>query len=138
MAKEKNEKKFMSATEILSVSDIETREEWIPEWNTWVRIRGMTGSQRDRFEDSMLQGKGRNQKTNLENLRAKLVVASVVDENGKPLFKKDHIAALGSKAVKPLGRIVKVAQEINGITDDDIEELTKNSEMTPGEDSPSA
>lgn len=124
-----------SAADILQIDDIETREVPVPEWGGAVLVKGMSGIQRDRFEQSMMKGKGRNQEMNLENFRAKLVAASVVDDQGKLIFKPEHIAALGRKAVSALSRIVKVAQELSGLTDDDVEELTKNSESDLSGDS---
>ena len=65
---------------------------------------------------------------NVQNARAKLVVRCAVDEQGRQIFGKEEYRKLGSKSAKALDRIYSVAKDLSGVSDDDIEELTKNSE----------
>ena len=46
---------YLSREEILSVHDIVTEEVDVPEWGGIVRVRGMSGVQRDAFEASLIQ-----------------------------------------------------------------------------------
>jgi hypothetical protein len=96
------------------------------------------GDERDALEASMIKGKGKKAQVNLENLRAKVVARCVVDEDGVHIFSDADIPALGKKSAAALNRVYEVAQRLSGITDDDVEELTKNSETAPSEDSGSS
>jgi hypothetical protein len=94
----------------------------------------MSGKERDSFEASMIKGKGKSANVNLENLRAKLVSKCVVDEAGTRLFSDDDIPALASKSAAALNRVYEVAQRLSGVTDEDVDELTKNSETAQSEE----
>jgi len=100
----------------------------VPEWGGSVKVKALTGSERDKYESDSLTGRGRNRDINLANIRARLVALTVIDDNGKPLFSSIDIAALGGKSAKALDRIFDVAQRLSGISEEDIEELAKNSE----------
>ena len=65
---------FLSRDAILKVQDIETRELEIPEWGGSVLVRGMTGHERDRYENSLYKQRGKDRQLNTQNARAKLVV----------------------------------------------------------------
>lgn len=133
-----NGKSFLDAAAILGAADVRREEVSVPEWNGVVLVQGMTGAQRDEFEEACLQGKGQNRQVNLRNLRAKLVVRSVVDGAGNRIFSDDDAAKLGNKSAAALSRVFEVAQRLSGITKEDVEELAKNSEASPSGDSPTA
>lgn len=120
------EKKFLGRDEILGLSDLAMEEVHIPEWNTYVRVRGMTGTERDAFEESIVERKGRDMEVNMKNMRAKLIQKCVVGEDGKPLFSPADVEALGKKNAGALQRIFNVAQRLSGISNEDVETLTKN------------
>ena len=71
---------LLTKERILAVDDIVTEDVDVPEWGGTVRVRGLSGTERDAFESSMIERRGKKVETNLTNLRAKLVAASVVDE----------------------------------------------------------
>ena len=89
----------------------------------WVRT--MTGAERDSFEASLFETKGNDTKQNLANMRAKLVARVVTDDSGNRLFSDKDVDRLGAKSARALDRIFKVAQRLNGIGQDAVEELTK-------------
>ena len=115
---------------ILKANDIEKREVYIPEWGGSVYVRGMTGRERDQFEASIIRQRGRDTEINMKNARAKLVVMCTVDQEGNRLFTDADIALLANKSAKALDRIFAVAQELSGITREDMEELTENFDAT--------
>lgn len=123
---------------ILAAPDLTTEDVAVPEWGGTVRVKGLTAAERDAFEQSSLTGKGKNQSLNFSNLRARLVVLTVVDEGGEPVFTGSDIRALGEKSAAAIDRVFEVASRLSGIGDDDIEELTGNSEPGQSDDSPSA
>ena len=48
------------------------------------------------------------------------------DADGKPLFKRGDVAALNAKASRPLNRIFIAAQQLNGLTDEDVDDIAGN------------
>lgn len=120
--------KYLTREDILAADDIQVEEIVVPEWGGKVRVRGLSGTERDAFEATILDNKCNVTKKNIENLRAKLVSLSVVDEAGNRLFSDNDIVALGAKSARPVQRVFNIAQKLSGISEEDIEELTKNSE----------
>lgn len=138
--RERNTRRTMllSKQAILAAKDIETKDVDVPEWGGCVRVKALTGSERDAFEQETVARKGKNVETNLRNIRARLVVLAVVDADGNRLFGYHDIEALGKKSAKPLDRLFTVAMELSGIRDEDVEELAKNSVSDQSDDSTSA
>ncbi len=124
--------KFLSREDILSVQDAQTREVDIPEWGGTVRVRGLTGAERDRYEASLWEGRGRGRRLNLENARAKLLVLTLVDESGAPLFTRQDVDRLGAKSAAALDRLFDVAQELSGISNTDMDELIEETAKNSG------
>jgi len=118
--------KLLTRDQIFDSQDIQEEIVAVPEWGGSVKVRGMTGIERDVFESSIMQGKGKNIKMNWQNVRAKLVVHSVIDEDGNKLFTDADVARLGEKSAAALDRVFDVAQRLSGITKEDVEELAKN------------
>lgn len=121
-------KKFLNKAEILAQDDLKYEDVQVPEWGgAWVRVRTLNASERDRFEASTVERKGKSVTTNLENIRARLCLLCLVDENGERLFQEEDTFPLGGKSAAALDRIFQVAQRLNGLRDADIEELAGES-----------
>lgn len=129
--------KLLSRDDILKADDIKTELVEVPEWGGAVMVRGLTGAERDALEEEVTSQRGSSVRVNLRNLRAKLVVRSVVDEQGKHLFTPADVDALGKKSAAALQRVFNVASRLSGLSREDLEELTKNSEDGQSEDSTS-
>jgi len=118
----------LSREQILQADDIKKESVNIPQWGGEVWVKGLTGAERDAFEISIMEFReGKKPKLVLENMRAKLCVMTVCDESGKRIFKDEDIPILGKKAAKALSTIFDKAQELSGLTDQDVENLSKNS-----------
>lgn len=128
-------KVFLTKDMIFKAQDIETVELQIPEWGGAVFVRGMTGHERDKYESSLYQQRGKNQQLNLRNARTKMVVLCTVDQEGKRIFDDKEIGRLSQKSARAIDRIFDLARELSGMTDEDIDELTKNSEEANFDDS---
>lgn len=126
---------LLNKDQILQAQDTLYEEVAVPEWGGTVRVKSMTGTERDALESSMISGKGKSATVNLVNLRAKLVARSIVDEAGKRIFDDADIPALAQKSAAALNRVYEVAQRLSGISQDDVDELTKNSEAAQSADS---
>ena len=131
-------KKFLTKQEILAKEDLKTEDVFVPEWDAWVKVRTLNASERDHFEAGTVQRNGKKTTTNLENIRARLCLLCLVDENGERLFQEEDTYPLGGKSAAALDRIFTVAQRLNGLRDEDVEELAGNSPAGPSAASPSA
>lgn len=117
---------LLTREQILQFDDANYEEVQVPEWGGSVRVKAMNGTERDAFEASLFETRGKQQVMKMDNIRAKLVARTVVDENGQPIFGVGDIEALGKKSAAALDRVFTVSQRLSKITDTDIEELTKN------------
>lgn len=107
---------------ILKADDLKKEIVSVPEWGGEVIISAMTGYARDAWEQHLVESK----EGALANIRARLVVATAVDEQGNRLFTEQDVKALGEKSVAALERCVKVAQKLNRLTQSDLDDLQKN------------
>jgi hypothetical protein len=126
--------------QILAADDRPFVKEDVPEWKCIVYVHTMTGRDRDAFEIGLVtQPAKRGQKGQMvrDNMRARLLVKCLRDENSELIFNGDpaDIVALGDKSGNVLGRLFEVARKLNGLSDEDVEELEKNLEGAPSEDS---
>ncbi|MFD8117096.1 hypothetical protein [Streptomyces microflavus] len=126
---------FLTKDQILSAEDITVEVFPVPEWGGDVRLRMLTAAERDRFEASTIETRGGKQKQNLANLRARLVALCIVDENGVRVFQSGDVTRLGNKSASALQRLFDKCNEMNALSEDDIEELTEGFDETPGEGS---
>lgn len=130
---------LLSKNDILSADDRKTKLVPVPEWGGDVLVRTLSGRERDEFEASTVKTNKGKQEQNFDNFRARFVALCVVDEQGNRLFAtRQEVAMLGNKSVAALQRVFNAAQELNGMTEADVEELTESFEGAPGEDSTSA
>jgi len=98
----------------------------------YVFVRQMTGHEKSIWELSQVEKSGQGKKVQydvtLDDYRAKLAVVCVCDEKGELLFRPNDYKqfAMNISAAK-LEKIVDVAQRLNAITEEDREEIVKNS-----------
>ena len=116
---------------ILNAQDIRREVVSVPEWGGEVCVQGMSGAQRDEFEQTWAQ----KADGIVPNIRATFAAWSICDEDGRRLFTTADIEALGRKSANALDRIFTVAQRLSGLSDADAEELVKNSADGQSEDS---
>src|ERR1041384_2261734 len=100
--------KYLSREDILSASDIVTEDCYVPEWGGTVRVRGLTGNERDKYEQSLVTMKGRQLGPKLTGAMARLVALSIVDEHDKAQFSEDDVITLGRKSAGGLQRVYEV------------------------------
>jgi hypothetical protein len=105
----------------------------------YIYVRQMTGRERDKFEQSLIKrtrdskGKVTGYDQALDDFRAKLAVNSICDEQGNLLLKPDDYPQLSQMmSAARLEKIVNESQKLNAISEEDKEELVKNSEAALG------
>ncbi|MER7076635.1 hypothetical protein SAMN02982929_05303 [Saccharopolyspora kobensis] len=114
----------LSREAILAADDSNVEDVPVPQWGGTVRVRSLTGRERDRLEASMIGKNGKADATRgLANFRARLVAASVIDENGAPMFTEADVDALAGKSAAALDVIASAAMRLSGLSDSDVEEL---------------
>ena len=120
--------KRLSRDEVLGASDLKSEDVEVPEWGGVLRLRSMTGVERDAFETSLfVEGEdGGERKLDSRNMRARLVAATAVDEAGKTLFTKEDVEALGRKNAAALDRLFSVAQRLSGIGPAELDKARKS------------
>ena len=101
----------LTKEQILKAEDVKTQTVDVPEWGGQVIIRMLTGKERDAFEGAIVRGrkdaKGEPQ-VDMDNIRARLCVAVIVDDKGKQLFGLHEIGVLGQKSGAALDRVFSV------------------------------
>ncbi len=117
---------MLNRDQILQMADLGFEEVEVNEWGGSVRIRTMTGSERDKFESEVYELKGENVSFNRENFRARLLVRTIVDETNTRLFTDADVVELGKKSARVLDRLFSISQRLNGISAADREEILKN------------
>ena len=106
----------LSKDQILEADDLQSEEVQVAEWGGSVKVRTMTGADRDAFEQSMvIVGADGNRRPDMTNMRAKLVALTVVDDAGNLLFVPADIPMLARKSAAALERVFDAAQRINGL-----------------------
>jgi hypothetical protein len=132
-------KKYFGREDIMKAQDQQFAEVAVPEWappgdphpEDWVlNLKGMTGRERDRFEASMAP-KGNSKKPQMDNFRAKLIVQCAVDGDGNRMFNAGDVSWIGEKSARALARAFDACQEMNGLTDSDVDDLTEDFDGGP-------
>ena len=112
---------------ILQSDDLPRELVEVPQWGGQVYVRTLTGSERDEFEQSCLVNKkGKSKDVNLTNIRARLCVLCICEESGTRLFDARDVDSLGKKSAAALDLVFSVAQKLNGLGQEDVEDLAKN------------
>ena len=117
---------MLTKDSIFKADDLPREEVAIPEWNGSVWVRTLTGRERDQFESSCVTNKGKSRSVNMDNIRARLCVLTVCNEKGDRLFDQRDVEKLGNKSSRCLDLIFSVAQKLNGLSSDDVDDLAKN------------
>jgi len=100
----------------------------------FVYVRQMTGREREQFEGLLVKkiskgGKVVDYQQSMEDFRAKLAVNCLCNTKGVNLMQPEDYATLSQNmSASRLTKIADAAGKLNGITDEDKEELVKNSD----------
>lgn len=123
---------YLTKADILGADDSKFEDVEVPEWGGTVRVRAITGTERDQFDEyqDTVGKKGVRLGT-----RAFFCAMTICDETGKRIFDPKDVEALGRKSIAALDRVFTVSLRLNGIGKDAIEEREKNSQGGPSEDS---
>jgi hypothetical protein len=129
---------LLSRSDILKATVTPRETVHVKELGGDVIVRGMTGVERDVFEASCIEGRGKTSRFNMRNFRAKLVANCCVDEQGNRIFTDADVATLGEVRADVIDRLFGVAQRLSGMRDEDLDELGLASEKTALSGTPSS
>ena len=127
----------LTKEQIFACEDIKTLTVPVPEWGGEVIVRTLSGTERDAWEQSMVDSKKDGKRVSIEMAKARLCILSIVDEDGKRIFTNADAIALNSKSGAAIDRVYTASAKLSGITDDEVAEIAKNSEAAPSGNSTS-
>lgn len=125
---------YLTKDAILGADDLPAEDVEVPEWGGTVRVRGLTGTERDRFEFAMAAAKDRPDRV---DVRAQVVGRCIVDENGERLFTDKELVKLGSKSGAALDRVFDVVRGLSGMGDQAVEGAAQDFGTAPADGSSS-
>ena len=121
---------YITKEQIFQVDDIVTEDVDVPEWGGMVRVRGMTGHQRDDFETSIVEANKApvlpGQQSASVGTRARLAARCIVDEDGRRMFSAEDAGILGLKSAAALDRIFDVACRLSRIKTSDVDDSAED------------
>jgi hypothetical protein len=133
---------MLSREDILGADDLQRELVHVPEWNGDVYVRCLTGQERDHIGYWTMDDNGKDLSERYANIRARVLIFSLCDAQGMPLFLLNDVERLGKKSGIVLDRLYDIASRLSGMRKEDAESLLKNSETTTnvasGSDLPSA
>lgn len=107
---------LLNKDQIMKADDLPFRDIDVPEWGGSVRVRTMTGGERDAFEAQIYDADSNGVRLNRDNFRAKLLTKVLVDDTGTRLFSDKEILLLSNKSAKAIQKLFDAAQELNGLS----------------------
>jgi len=118
---------FLTKAAILEASDLPFEDVEVPEWGGTIRVRTMPGYERDTFEQAIAdRTPSKKSPVRVAGMKARLVALTACNETGELLFSLAEADALNAKSSKALDRLFQVAARLNGMTEEDVEDLAKN------------
>lgn len=123
---------LLGREDILGADDFPTEVVECPEWGGEVLIRSLSGAERDEMERMLLDFQ--EGKEDL-NVRAKVASWVIVDEEGKQVFRKDDVQALGRKNASPLDRIFDAVRRLSAMTEESKADVAENFTTGQNDDS---
>lgn len=120
---------YLTKDEVFAAQDLPTEDVECPEWGGALRVRGLTGAQRDAWEASIQKKLPSGEVVpDFEDIRAKFASRVVVDESGVRMFTDAEVKKLSEKSAVPLDRICDVGKRLSGMGDDAITVAEGNSD----------
>ncbi|VVE28185.1 hypothetical protein PPN31114_03512 [Pandoraea pneumonica] len=131
----------LTREQILAADDLAVESVPVPEWGGDVRVRMMSGEQRDQLTAMMVAASDASQNVTAVRFGQMVVSLCLVDDDGALLFGADRLDELRKKQPHVIERLALHAIRINGLGPGAVEEAKKPSETIQssgsGSDSPS-
>lgn len=128
---------FLTRDQIIQARGEHQEEVNVPEWGGTILVRELTAAQFDAVGTELVRADGTADTRKAQNLRAKLCAMTIIDQEGHQLFTTKDIEMLGAKGTGVIDRIANVVMRLSGLSEEAVEEETKNSETTRADALPS-
>jgi hypothetical protein len=120
----------------LPIEEVQT-DEWAPFGVPFVRVRGLSASEKEKWERS-LPDEAETKSKKPTKLRERFVVLTVVDEQGNPEFTDADLQMLSERSSVVITRIFDAARKLSGmLTDAEAAALVNPSKAEEEDDSSS-
>jgi hypothetical protein len=116
---------------ILAADDVRKEKIAVPEWKGDVFLRVLTGTDRDRFEESYADQK-------MKAFRIRFLLLALCDEDGERLFSDDEADVLGKKSSVVINRLFEAGWKLNAFTQEAVDALGEDSPLAQSDVSTSA
>ena len=121
------------ADEIMAEDDLPSEPVIVPEWKgRTLYVHTLSGPEFVALRSWWREGVPEKAEVPEDDYLAKTVIATTRDADGKPVFTRDHLAALKAKSGVALIRLFAVAGRLNGLTAREEEAIKANFPVTPG------
>lgn len=97
-----------------------------------IKVYGLTCSEKDEYENAVVQIKGKKREVHLSNARAIMLIKTVRDGQGRALFTEADMGKIAEIPAAVVDPILDVARGLSGMSSDEMDELVKNSPPAPG------
>lgn len=119
----------MSLADVLGAQDVTFETVRVPEWGGSVRVRSLTGAERDKIV--------RADKPDGPAFYARVIAASLVDDEGENIGLDAGVPRqLAAKNAGALLRVWRVCQRLSGMGDNAVEEASEELKTVPNDDTP--
>jgi len=118
--------KILTKADILGAEDFATETHEVKEWGGSVMLRTLSGKERDEFEARISKASKDGKSIDIRGLKALLLSLALIDGDGNLLFESAEADQLNLKSSKPINDLFEIAQRMNGIGQDAVDELVKN------------
>jgi hypothetical protein len=124
--------RLLTKSAILGAQDLPHQDVPVPAWGGSIRVRTMTGLERDAFRVAIASEEGG---VPVGKFSAALLAATCIDESGARLFTMEDMEALQAKSAASLDGPAAIAMRLNGLGGTAVEDAAKNSESGQSGDS---
>lgn len=110
----------------------------VAEWGVTIFCRVMSGAERQCFMDEVFEESDTGERVAVcseTRIQATLIALCFTDEDGKRIFEDSDLDELSNKNFQVLERLFRIAQDHNKLTQQNVDELKKNFEEIPNDDS---
>ena len=129
MADKKTDKSavMLDRSAILEAKDSKTESVEVPDWGGSVNVKGLTGNERDSWEQRLVDArKGNTGKIDIRLLKVRFVIACCINGEGVKLFNDSDAEALNQKSAKAIQIIYDVGQRLSGLSNEEAEKIAGN------------
>ena len=123
--------KVLGKIDVLKVTELQRELVAVPEWGGSVWVQEMDAAARDRFDAWVVKRAGNE----VGGMRLRVLIATVVNEDGTPMFSDLDIPDLMKKSSRATSRLSDVGMKLSGMNEEAKVETVKNSEPAPSDDS---